>query len=136
MGASADRIAAIRSPYSPCPDNRVKLLVGDHVAVELPFSEAMMAARKAGQVWTVRLGFSSAQLIDPCGHEWGGPYLPCEVGIYGDLHSGYYGYGIVRRVPSHDDRPHHCPYAWCDTLHANRAAMVEHLHDAHGLARS
>jgi hypothetical protein len=82
------------SPYSSHPSNRVRLLAGDRVRVELPYSEAMMAARKAGQVWTVRLGNASAQLIDPCGHEWGGPYLPCECGIFGDLHTGYYAYGV------------------------------------------
>ena len=93
--AYRQRIAELaESPYSPRPSNRVDLLPGDRVAVELPFSEAMMAARKSGQVWTVRLGNSSAQLIDPTGDPWGAPYLPCECGIYGDLHTGYYTYGV------------------------------------------
>lgn len=87
-------VNATRSPYSPHPCNRVKLLVGDRVTVELPYSEAMMAARKAGTVMTVRMDRWSAQLIDESGRPWGAPYLPCEVGIFGDLHTGRYAYGV------------------------------------------
>jgi hypothetical protein len=112
MGSDTDRIAAIRSPFAPHPANRVSLLPGDVVAVELPFSEAMMAARKSGQVWTVRLGNSSAQLIDAVGHEWGAPYLPCECGIFGDRHVGYHTYGklistrTMREAEAQWDRDH------------------------------
>ena len=86
-------MSAPSSRYTLHAVNRVEVRPGDRVRVELPYSEAMMAARKAGQVWTVRVGNTSAQLIDPCGMEWGAPYLPCECGIYGSLRDGYYTYG-------------------------------------------
>jgi hypothetical protein len=92
-----------RDPYAFMPYNRVELRAGDHVRIRLPYSEAMMACRQAGQVHLVRVGNSSAQLIDVCGREWGAPYLPIECGILGDGTDAhpYYTYGV--KIASKED---------------------------------
>ena len=83
------------SDYRHVPENQVNLKPGDLVRVRLPHSEAMMAASKAGQVWTVRLRRTSVQLVDTDGRDWGAPYLPSECGIYGGgLHGPFYAYGF------------------------------------------
>ena len=93
--------AVIEAPYLPVQRNRVSVEPGDVVRVLLPHSEAMMAAGKAGQIHLVRVGNTSAQLINDVGTEWGAPYLPIEVGIGADNRGEnprYYAYGKLHRL--------------------------------------
>jgi hypothetical protein len=60
---------------------------GDHVRIELPFSEVCMHMRVAGRVMDVRMTegrYPMAQLLNPDGSEFSAPILTTEAGIYGD----------------------------------------------------
>ena len=75
---------------------------GDHVRIELPFSEVCMHMRVAGRVMDVRMTegrYPMAQLLNPDGSEFSAPILTAEAGIYGDVDRGFYCYPPKAAAP-------------------------------------
>lgn len=76
----------------------VRLVPGECVRLELPYSEVCMHMRIAGAVHEVELcrdgtGLGMAQIIDDDGRPFGPPVTPGEAGILMDSR-GFYAYPV------------------------------------------
>jgi hypothetical protein len=77
----------------------VRLVPGETVMVELPYSEVCMHMQIAGAAHEVELirenrsGLAMAQILDGSRRPLGGAVTPGEAGIYCD-NSGYYAYAV------------------------------------------
>jgi len=82
-----------------CGTRFVRLVPGETVMIELPYSEVCMHMRIAGAAHEVELiredrsGLAMAQILDGSRRPLGGAVAPGEAGIYCD-NSGFYAYAV------------------------------------------